>query len=297
MEFALKNLFVAAPLLFFWGLGITPLAINLANRYKIIDHPGERKIHSTPTPRGAGIVLWLGFLLWCLFSAGPHPIVRYIGAGGTIVFLGGYRDDMKSLEPLIRLGTHVLAALFFLIPAKLSPGHSAISLLWITGMTNAYNLIDGANGLCLLMFITACLFASPLGNSTIFISLASLAGGLLYWNFPKARTFLGDGGTTLLGYLFACFFIYTMSLGLNMVGTIELPFLLLLAGGVPVVDTLFAILRRIWGARSPFSPDRGHIHHRLIDMGLSPLWTVAFLVIVQCLIVGTGTFLFNERLN
>lgn len=297
MEFALKNFFVAAPLLFFWGLGITPLAINLANRYKIIDHPDERKIHAFPTPRGAGIVLWLGFLLWCLFSVGAHPVVRYVGAGVTIVFLGGYRDDMKSLEPIIRLGTHILAALIFLIPASLPPGHLAVCLLWITGMTNAYNLIDGANGLCLLMFMAACFFASPLGNSTIFISLASLAGGVLYWNFPRAKTFLGDGGTTLLGYLFSCFFIYTLTPGLKVIGIIELPFLLLLAGGVPVVDTLFAILRRIWGARSPFSPDRGHIHHRLIDWGLSPLWTVALLTVLQCLIVGTGTFLLSERLS
>jgi len=297
VEFALKNFFVAAPLLLLWGLCVTPLSISLANRYRIVDHPGERKIHTSVTPRGAGIVLWLGFLLWCLFAAGEHPVVRFIGTGSTMVFLSGYRDDMKSLAPLVRLGVHLFAAVFFLVPVRLPATHLAVCLFWITGMTNAYNLIDGANGLCLLMFISACLLSSPLGNTTVFLSLACLAGGVLYWNFPKARTFLGDGGTTLLGYLFSCFFIYTVAPGLGSVGVIELPFLLLLAGGVPVADTLFAILRRVWKGRSPFLPDRGHIHHRLLDRGITPFWTVLILAFIQCLIVGSGIFLFTARLS
>ena len=297
MEFALKNLFVAVPLLFLWGLCVTPLSINLANRYRIVDHPGERKIHTSVTPRGAGIVLWLGFLLWCLFAAGEHPVVRFIGTGSTLVFLSGYRDDMKSLDPLIRLGIHLCSAILFLMPVSLPPAHCTVCLMWITAMTYAYNIIDGANGLFPLMFPSACLLSPPLGFTTVFLSLASLSGGVLYWNFPAARTFLGDGGTTLLGYLFSCFFIYTVAPGLAGVGVIELPFLLLLAGGVPVADTLFAIMRRVWKGQSPFSPDRGHIHHRLLDRGISPFWTVLLLAAIQCIIVGSGVFLFSARLS
>jgi len=297
VEFALKNFFVAAPLLFLWGLCITPLSISLSNRYRIVDFPGERKIHSSVTPRGAGIVLWLGFLLWCLFAVKAHPAVRLIGTGSTFVFFSGYWDDMKTLSPLARLGIHIFAAILFLWAVPLPPVHFAVCLLWITGMTNAYNLIDGANGLCLLMFITASVLSSSLGNTTVFLSLACLAGGVLYWNFPRARTFLGDGGTTLLGYLFSSFFIYTASPVLSMTKAVELPFLLLLAGGVPVADTLFAIIRRLWKGVSPFSPDRGHIHHRLMDKGLSPFWTVILLAFFQAAVVGLGIFLFRARLT
>ncbi len=297
MEFALKNFFVALPILFLWGLCVTPLSIYLSNRYQIVDHPGERKIHKGVIPRGAGIVIWLGFLIWCLFAVGEHPAVRFMGTGGTMVFLAGYRDDMKSLDPLLRLGVHVGAGIVFLMSVKLPAVHLGVCLFWITGMTNAYNLIDGANGLCLLMFISACLLSSPVGNSTLFFSLAGLAGGVLYWNFPSARTFLGDGGTTLLGYLFSCFFIYTVAPGLGAIGSVELPFFLLLAGGVPGADTLFAIMRRVWRGRSPFSPDRGHIHHIMMDRGLSPFWTVAILTVFQAAVVGSGVFLFIARLS
>jgi len=193
VEFALKNFFVALPILFLWGLCVTPLSIYLSNRYQIVDHPGERKIHKGVIPRGAGIVIWLGFLIWCLFAVGEHPAVRFMGTGGTMVFLAGYRDDMKNLDPLLRLGVHVGAGIVFLMSVKLPAVHLGVCLFWITGMTNAYNLIDGANGLCLLMFISACLLSSPVGNSTLFFSLAGLAGGVLYWNFPSARTFSGTG--------------------------------------------------------------------------------------------------------
>ncbi|NLK19164.1 MAG: undecaprenyl/decaprenyl-phosphate alpha-N-acetylglucosaminyl 1-phosphate transferase [Synergistaceae bacterium] len=285
------------PLLILWGLCITPLSIHLANRYQIVDHPGERKTHKGIIPRGAGIVIWLGFLIWCLFAAEAHPAVRYIGTGGAMVFLAGYRDDMKSLAPLVRLVIHVGAGLVFLLSVELPAVHLGVCLFWITGMTNAYNLIDGANGLCLLMFISACLLSSPLGNTTLFFALAGLAGGVLHWNFPSARTFLGDGGTTLLGYLFSCFFIYTVAPGLGAIRFVELPFFLLLAGGVPGADTLFAIMRRVWGGRSPFSPDRGHIHHILMDRGISPFWTVIILTVFQSIVVGSGVFLFIARLS
>jgi UDP-GlcNAc:undecaprenyl-phosphate GlcNAc-1-phosphate transferase len=297
VEFALKNFFFALPLLILWGLCITPLSIHLANRYQIVDHPGERKTHKGIIPRGAGIVIWLGFLIWCLFAAEAHPAVRYIGTGGAMVFLAGYRDDMKSLAPLVRLVIHVGAGLVFLLSVELPAVHLGVCLFWITGMTNAYNLIDGANGLCLLMFISACLLSSPLGNTTLFFALAGLAGGVLHWNFPSARTFLGDGGTTLLGYLFSCFFIYTVAPGLGAIRFVELPFFLLLAGGVPGADTLFAIMRRVWGGRSPFSPDRGHIHHILMDRGISPFWTVIILTVFQSIVVGSGVFLFIARLS
>lgn len=288
---------VTAPLLFLWGFCITPLSIDLSNRYRIVDHPGERKIHTSVTPRGAGIVLWLGFLLWCLFAVNEFPVVRFFGMGGTLVFLSGYWDDMKTLNPLVRLMIHVIAAGFSLFFLFLPVTHMLVCLLWITGMTNAYNLIDGANGLCLFMFISASCLAGFCGSASFFVPLVCLSAGVLYWNFPRAKTFIGDGGTTLLGYLFSSYFIYSLSSRLDSVGYVELPFLLLLTGGVPIIDTLFAIIRRLWNGKSPFSPDRGHVHHRLLDRGISPVLTVLILTFFQILIVGTGLFLFNRILS
>ncbi|MEA4880186.1 MAG: MraY family glycosyltransferase [Synergistaceae bacterium] len=296
-ETAVKNVLLAAPLLFSWGVFVTPLSIHISNRYRIVDVPGERKIHSVITPRGAGIVLWLGFLLWTLFGLYEVQGIRGMATGCTIVFLTGYWDDMKTLNPVFRFFAHIAAAGIFLVPLSLPPAHLVLFLLWITGMTNAYNLIDGANGLCLLMFITASLCASFFGNASLFFPAASMAAGVLYWNFPDAKTFLGDGGTTLLGYLYSSFLVLTLTPSLSDFTLPELPFLLLLAGGVPVLDTLFAIMRRLWREKSPFLPDRGHIHHRLLDLGLPAVYAVLTLTVFQALIVGFGIYLLNYHVS
>lgn len=288
---------VAAPLLFLWGACVTPLSIRLSNRYRIVDLPGERKIHSMVTPRGAGIVLWLGFLLWAMLLAEMTFQLRFLATGCTAVFLSGYWDDMRSLNARVRFGVHLSAAAIFLFSFHMPPLHALLSLFWITGVTNAYNLIDGANGLCLMMFITGACIASFLGNASFFLSMASLAAGVLLWNFPQAKTFLGDGGTTLIGYLFACYFIATVNPLFQAVSFVELPFLLILAGGIPVVDTLFAIMRRLWAGKSPFTPDRGHVHHRLMDLGISPFWTVVILAFFQCCIVAAGIGFFALRVS
>ena len=296
-ETAVKNVLIAAPLLFSWGVFVTPLSIHISNRYRIVDVPGERKIHSVITPRGAGIVLWLGFLLWSLFGLYEVPGIRGMATGVTIVFLTGYWDDMKTLNPAVRFFAHIAAAGIFLFTLSLPPAYLLLFLLWITGMTNAYNLIDGANGLCLLMFITASLCASFFGNGSLFFPAASMAAGVLYWNFPEAKTFLGDGGTTLLGYLYSSFLVLTLSPSLSDFTLTELPFLLLLAGGIPVLDTLFAIMRRLWREKSPFLPDRGHIHHRLLDLGLPAIYAVLILTVFQALIVSLGIFLLTYHVS
>jgi len=287
---------ISLPLLFLWGVCVTPLSIILSNRYRIVDMPGERKIHTSVTPRGAGIVLWLGFLLWSLYAVEEAPLLRFLAVGGTLVFLSGYWDDMKTLNPAVRLTFHIVAAGVFLALLPIPLRHVPVALLWITGMTNAFNLIDGANGLCLMMFITASSVLAVFGFAEVFLPLASLATGVLLWNFPKAKTFLGDGGTTLLGYLYSSFCIYSITPYFEFVSVIRLPFFLLLLGGIPAADTLFAIIRRLAKSRSPFSPDRGHIHHRFLDGGMSTVSTVALLSIVQFCLVAGGVLFFGRFL-
>ena len=296
MDSLVAPLSISIPLLFLWGVCVTPLSILLSNRYRIVDQPGERKIHTSVTPRGAGIVLWLGFLLWSLYAVEEAPLLRFMAVGSTLVFLSGYWDDMKSLNPAIRLTFHIVAAGLFLLFLPVSPVHIPVCLLWITGMTNAFNLIDGANGLCLMMCIAASSVFSFFGFPFFFLPVASLAAGVLLWNFPRAKTFLGDGGTTLLGYLYSSLCIYSLTPYLEVVHVLQLPFFLLMAGGIPAADTLFAIIRRLAMRKSPFSPDRGHIHHRLLDRGWTTVLTVVILSVVQVLVVAGGVVLFGRFL-
>ncbi len=293
MGFILANYILWSPLLFLWGLCVTPISIGLANRYKILDYPERRKIHTMVTPRGAGIVLWLGFLLWCLFAVEAIPILPVLALGATLVFFSGYWDDMRPLNPTTRFLTHIVSAslVTYFVPMPLA--HALVCFVWITGMTSAYNLIDGANGLCLFMFISTSSLLSLMGKAFLFIPMAFLAAGILPWNFPRAKTFLGDGGTTLLGYLLSSLFTYAIAPQMPDIPLIALPFLLLLIGGIPVWDTLFAIVRRLWSGFSPFHPDRGHFHHRLMDNGLSPFLTVILLTGLQIAVVGLGVFLFT----
>ena len=250
---------------FAWGVLVTPLSISLSRRFRVLDMPGDRKIHSGVVPRGAGIVLWLGYLLWVLLSGWSVPGTRVIAIGGTLVFLAGYVDDMRQTSPFFRLAFHVSAAVLVSLTLPLPSLGKALVAFWITGCTNAYNLIDGMDGLCLsIALITACCF-SVFGGMQLWMPLAGLSCGVLAWNFPlpRAKTFLGDGGSTLLGFLCASQIATTLSPGfIDPLGMVPV---LALLGGMPVFDTLVAVGRRLLVGRSPFLPDRGHIHHRLLD--------------------------------
>lgn len=282
---------------FFWGGFVTPVAIGVANRFQILDSPGGRKIHSIVTPRGAGLGLWLGYLLLCLYAA-PYGggLIQYSATGATLVFFCGYLDDIKSQSPLLRLIVHLFAAWIALTRIDLSPSVRVLLVIWVAGVTSAYNFIDGVNGLCLSMFMAASVGMAFIASETITLSpglfsqemfavplaLCGMALGTFCWNFPKAQTFLGDGGATLLGFLFALHSAAFMGPELDSVHYHELILLLTLFGGVPVIDTLVAFVRRVMHGKSPFLPDRGHLHHRLMDLGLSLSWIVMFMSALQC---------------
>jgi UDP-GlcNAc:undecaprenyl-phosphate GlcNAc-1-phosphate transferase len=291
VDIGTPSLLVASTLLFIWGVAVTPLSIILSNRYRIVDLPGGRKTHSSVTPRGAGIVLWLGFLLWSLYAVTEASTFRALAFGGTLVFLSGYWDDMRTLKPGVRLLFHAAASGIFLIALPGFPlRHWPVCLLWVAGMINAFNLVDGVNGLCLSVFIASSLALSAFGFAGAFAPVAALAAGVLPWNFPRAKTFLGDGGTTLLGFLYSTLFICSTVDFIDGVPVLELPFYLFLIGGIPAADTLFAIMRRSMKGRSPFSPDRGHIHHRLMDRGWGQVSTVVFLSTAHLLLLAGGLF-------
>ncbi len=250
---------------FAWGVLVTPLSMSLAHRFRVLDAPGERKIHTGVVPRGAGIVIWLGYLIWVLLFGASLPGTRMTAVGGTLVFLVGYVDDMKQTSPFIRLGLHGISALISTFFLPLGALERTLLVFWITGCTSAYNLIDGMDGLCLSLSIVTAWVMSSFGQGPLWLPLAGLCAGVLVWNFPfpRARTFLGDGGSTLLGFL--CSSLMATGISTTSLGLAWMVPVLALLGGVPVLDTLVAVGRRLAMGRSPFLPDRGHIHHRLLD--------------------------------
>ncbi len=273
---------------FFWGGLTAPVSIKLAGIYGIIDIPDARKIHKGNIPRGAGIGLWLGYMLMAVVMAGEFHNLRHIATGATVIFLCGYLDDMCSLSPFLRLGLHIGASAFVVLPLGLSMPVTILAVIWIAGVTSAYNLIDGMNGLCISIFIASSIALFLLGHSYPGIYMGAMALGVLCWNFPSAQTFLGDGGSTLLGYLFASHFLTSSAQVVNTSGIIDVLILLVLFGGIPVVDTLTAFTRRMLTGKSPFYPDKKHLHHILISLTGSNVLTVTIILSLQVIMLILG---------
>lgn len=283
------SVYISALLMFLWGLIATPISIGLAQKFRLLDKPGGRKIHSDITPRGAGIILWSGYILWALFADSRGMEVSYVATGASLVFIVGYMDDMQPLPSLVRLLFHLAAAAWVVFNLPVPVWQRTLLVLWIAGTTSAYNLIDGMDGLCLTMtLLTALCSLTFLSGFSVWMPLAGLIFGVLLWNFPTARTFLGDGGSTLLGYVCASHMAWNIFPEMFGRGIFFMAAVLILIGGVPVIDTLFAMTRRLLKKRSPFSPDRGHGHHRLLDAGLSKQQTLAIIGTVHVIMLTAG---------
>ncbi|MBQ7168930.1 MAG: undecaprenyl/decaprenyl-phosphate alpha-N-acetylglucosaminyl 1-phosphate transferase [Synergistaceae bacterium] len=294
------RLFIFLLLGFFWGGLTAPVSIRLAGIYGIIDVPDARKIHKGNMPRGAGIGLWLGYMLMAVILSGDIAYIRCIATGATVIFLCGYLDDMCSLSPFLRLALHLGASGLVVLPMNLGIFHTVIALLWIAGVTSAYNLIDGMNGLCISIFIASSCALYMLGRflpATPFglqaypgVYMGAMALGVLCWNFPSAQTFLGDGGSTLLGYLFASHLVTLANFTrpLRLMNLADMIVLLMLFGGIPVVDTLTAFTRRMLTGKSPFYPDKKHLHHILISLTGSNVLTVIIILSLQVIMLVAG---------
>ncbi|MDR0647912.1 MAG: undecaprenyl/decaprenyl-phosphate alpha-N-acetylglucosaminyl 1-phosphate transferase [Synergistaceae bacterium] len=279
---------LSAILNFLWGIIATPVSMKLSRTFRLMDVPGGRKQHSAVTPRGAGIVLWTGYLLWALINPNPGVEVPYVATGATLVFLVGYMDDMHPLPPLKRLFVHLAAAAWVIMPLPVPASQKALLSLWVAGCTNAYNFVDGMDGLSLSLALVTSYLAYLGGNPYTWLPFCGLVSGVLLWNFPYARTFLGDGGATLLGYVCSSHLAWDLFPRFFRMNVAAMAVALALIGGAPVIDTLCAMTRRALNKKSPFYPDRGHVHHILLDMKL-PTWQVlSLLVVAHGILVGAG---------
>lgn len=287
---------------------LTPLVRRIAIRAGAIDHPDERRVNVRPVPRGGGVAVAASFIIVTLgllaLNAKVHFVVVPVTVqlndlvglllGGALATAFGVLDDALDLRArwqfAAQLGLAVFAVLLgFVVDFIANPIRPGIislvgpigigfSLLWIAGMINSINFIDGLDGLSSGIGIIAALTLGVISMSSqvgppqvgqpfIAVLCFALAGsllGFLRWNFHPATIFAGTSGVMFLGYTLAL---------LSILGTAKVAVALLVLG-VPIIDAFWIIVRRLAQRRSPFSPDRGHLHHRLLDVGLSHRQTV-----------------------
>jgi UDP-GlcNAc:undecaprenyl-phosphate GlcNAc-1-phosphate transferase len=289
---------------------ITPLVISGAQRWHLLDAPDEtRHLHDRPVPRLGGVAVFiatmLGIVCTLLFSPARvrlapewHDFALALLIGGTVLFGAGLVDDLRRIRPITKLIAQCVAALivarFGFRIEILGIGSSVLHLgllsipltvLWIVAVTNAFNLIDGldglATGIAIVALFTVFAAATVLGNLQVatvsFVLLGALLGFARY-NFSPARIFLGDSGSLFIGFMLAVLSMH----GSIKSATAVLVAIPLFALAVPLLDVSVSILRR-WLRGAPiFSPDARHIHHRLLALGLTP-GRASF---VLCLVAG-----------
>lgn len=308
------DIVIAFLLAFITAFVITPYTMRLAHRVGAIDMPDNRKVHKKPIPRLGGIAIIVGFLvsviyLLIIFSVentlvlASDEILKLVGFFIGIILLGilCFIDDTKGVHPLIKLSVQIVVALIvilsgiridsFAIPfleenVNLSNIVSyIITLFWIVGITNAINLIDGLDGLSsgiALIASVSLLIIFTLNAQTGLLAIVlvtALAGGIvgfLPFNFNPAKTFVGDTGSNFLGFSLAVISILGVAKTYTAI-VIVAPIIIL---GLPIFDTMFAIIRRVIKGKSlkaVLSPDKGHLHHRLMAKGYTQKQSVLIL--------------------
>ncbi len=299
------KLIICFSLAFGVSLATTPFVKKLAYKIGAVDIPEERKVHDHPIPRMGGLAIFYGFLIAILSCSVVDTQLKGILIGSLIIVALGIVDDVKQLCAKIKFLIQIVTAVIVVchgvvieyvsVPefvnesGILSLGVFAIpiTILWIVGVTNAVNLIDGLDGLAVGVssIATFSLFfiAILAGEMQVAIITAALAGGclgFLPYNFNPAKIFMGDTGSTFLGYILSIVCVQGLFKGYVVISFI-IPFLIL---GLPLFDTGFAIIRRIWNKKPIMAPDRGHLHHKLMDMGFSQKQTVAILYIITSIL-------------
>jgi UDP-GlcNAc:undecaprenyl-phosphate/decaprenyl-phosphate GlcNAc-1-phosphate transferase len=284
-----NSLLLAGLKAFAASLILTPILRDVFRSYNVVDRPGHRRLHAHPIPRIGGVAIAAAYVIG-VFPLDQLSLWKLL-PGAAVIFLTGLLDDFFTLKPIFKLAGQTAAALlvFYNGLSVGSLGGRAtlplwldlpVTVLWVLLTTNALNLIDGLDGLCagigsiaaLAMFGAALLYGNqPLAYATLPLACALLA--FLCYNLSPATVFLGDSGALLIGFLLGCY---------GMIWTQKRSTLLsllapLIALSVPLLDVSVSIFRRTLRRQPIFSADRAHIHHRLLDRGLTPRGAVLVL--------------------
>ena len=290
---------------FAFTFATTPLVRRFAFKIGAIDIPKDnRRMHKKPTPRIGGLAIIFGFTVATLCFAQPSRQLYGTLSGAAIIAIMGVIDDCKNLPAKLKFVIQIIAALvvvfagdikidvftnpnflsdnpYWVLPEWLSV---TLTVIWIVFITNAVNFIDGLDGLAAgvsaIMSISLVFISIRVGEYSIAILGIALMGscfGFLPFNFNPAKIFMGDTGSTFLGFMLATLSIQGVFKSYAVI-SFAVPLLIL---GLPLFDALFAMIRRILRGQSPMTADRGHLHHRLVDMGFSQKQTVFILYAIS----------------
>jgi UDP-GlcNAc:undecaprenyl-phosphate GlcNAc-1-phosphate transferase len=292
--------FLVSALIVVWA---TPIVKQIALKNGQVDKPGDRKIHQRPMVRLGGVAIFIAVVtallfVWWIGGFAQLPQQKEyeiwgVTVGGLAFFLIGLADDLFNLSPFTRLIAQICVSTlawqagvqieFIKIPflgiVQLSDGLSVlITVIWLVGMANAINWIDGLDGLAAgvsgiaaLVMLFVCLFMNQPAAALIAAALAGGTLGFLRYNFNPAQIFMGDGGAYFIGFTLAGVGIVGLVKGVTTAAVV----LLILA--VPILDMSAVIVDRLREGKSPFKADKRHLHHRLLEAGLSQRLAVLFI--------------------
>ena len=305
-------------LTFFWAFFIAlfaiPSIIQVAHKKQLLDIPSDRRLHSENTPRLGGLAIFAGFISsLMLFGEINHSVQKLIAATIVIFFIG-LKDDMVSVSAFKKFFVQILATsiIVFLGDVRIVNfqgvmGITALpegfeylfTLIVVLGITNAFNLIDGLDGLAgMITVLTCCIYAGVFffmggqsSNSELLICFCLMGGvvAFLKYNIYKAQIFMGDTGSLICGFIIAFLAIKVVMLPSIETGIdIPLPVLAIAPIILPVADTLRVFTLRLLDGHSPFAPDNNHLHHRLSQLGIAPIT----IVLLACIYTLVNTILF-----
>ncbi len=301
---------------------ITPLVIRLAHRNRWYDEQNHRKIHTEDVPRIGGVGIYLGFLAAALvaglLSTGAIPgiarttestigelLLRFLPAllGVTLIHLLGLIDDFRNLRAVLKLFIQIAAAAIIAFsplritrltipllwyPIDLGGFGVLVTILWIVAVSNALNFIDGVDslaggnaGIAALFFAAIALMGAESSTALLAIGLLGSIVGFLLFNAPPARIFMGDSGSYVLGFVLSLFPLMLnerTGTSLNLIPAITIL-------GVPLLDVTTSVFRRLRRGQHPFSADREHLHHKLMDLGLGT-WSILGLTYGASVVLG-----------
>jgi len=289
----------------------TPLVKVLSVKMGAVDVPKDgRRMHDHPIPRMGGLAIFFGFLFAILLFVPLDTEKKGMLLGAVVIVVLGVLDDKYALPAKPKFLVQIIAALIAVLagnrievlsnPNIFSPNpvwqlgwlSYPVTVIWIVAITNAVNLIDGLDGLACgvstisaaTMLIIALLLVRELDSELdVAVMMAALVGacvGFLPYNFNPAKIFMGDTGATFLGFIMATASVEGMFKQYTIISFV-VPFLML---GLPIFDVCFAVVRRVSHGQSPMQPDRGHVHHRLIDMGFSQKQAVGVLYVISAIL-------------
>lgn len=286
---------------------LAPASAWLAVRIGAMDVPDARKVHFSPVPRLGGAAVYLAFMAAVIRNQQFSREICGIMLGGTIIFVLGFFDDWKGLSARTRLFWQVAAALvvtFFGLHLSL-PGNipfgmtiaTVLSVIWLVGIVNAFNFMDGIDGLastmgavCALLFLGIGWKSSQYPLSFISAALAGACFGFLRMNWRPARIFLGDSGSTFIGFILGCLALYGSWATDNPAVSLSTPLLVL---GIPIFDIIYTTVSRVRNGSVRSVKEwleyagKDHFHHRLMKLGMNVQQTVGFIVVLNiCLGLG-----------